>query len=58
MREIEEGYLENKEHEKKKRPGTANTGKGVERPETKFGKKTYNTELTTITGETKNIFNE
>ena len=54
-REIEAGYLETKEQENTNtRPRRANSGKGVERPEMKFGGKTYDTQFTNSTGEKKN----
>ena len=48
--------MESKERENTNtRPIRANAGKGVERLEMKFGRKTYDTQFTTITGGKKNI---
>ena len=55
-REIEAGYLETKEHKNTNtRPIRANSGKGVEILEMKFGGKKYDTQFTTSTGEKKKI---
>ena len=53
---IEARDMEAKERGKKNtRPIKANTGKGVERLEIKFGGKKYDTQFVTINREKKNI---
>ena len=56
-REIEVGYLETNEREKKNtRPRRANAGKWVERLEMNLGGKTYDTQFTTRTRQKKKDF--
>ena len=54
---IQAGYVETKDHEKpNKSPRRVNEGRGVDCLKMKFGGKTYDTQITTSTGEKKNIY--